>query len=337
MSNLVYVKGTNSVSFAVDGKLTVIPKSHVNFYNILDALETGDMEKVKPLLVDTRQAISNSTDGVIKFRDNQLWFEGEPLHLSITVRIIALIRDGFDVKPLLNFLRNLLDNPSARAKEELYNFLSVNNLPITADGHFIAYKMITADYKDIYTRKMDNSVGATPKMDRADVDPDKHETCSVGLHFAALHYVTSGSYGSRSGGHRLVAVKVNPRDVVAIPTDYNNSKGRACEYTILRELDWDERLPVNTTGFNFLSDKDEADNAGDDGAALVLTPSGAIVPNRASAWTDEEIRKVKRLLAQPDANLASVSRETATVLSRQMCRRQVGRIRDGEVGKHITI
>ena len=31
-------------------------------------------------------------------------------------------------------------------------------------------------------------------------------------------------------------VKINPRDVVSIPTDYNNSKGRACRYEVIGEL-----------------------------------------------------------------------------------------------------
>lgn len=28
-------------------------------------------------------------------------------------------------------------------------------------------------------------------------------------------------------------VKVNPKNVVAIPSDYNNMKGRACEYEVI--------------------------------------------------------------------------------------------------------
>jgi hypothetical protein len=33
-----------------------------------------------------------------------------------------------------------------------------------------------------------------------------------------------------------VILKINPRDVVSIPSDYNNSKGRACRYEIAGEL-----------------------------------------------------------------------------------------------------
>jgi hypothetical protein len=33
-----------------------------------------------------------------------------------------------------------------------------------------------------------------------------------------------------------VIVKINPRDVVSIPTDYNNAKGRACRYEVIGEV-----------------------------------------------------------------------------------------------------
>ena len=338
MSKIPFVKNRDSVTFYVDGAPKIISKAHINYYNILDALESGtDIESIKPMLVEVRQSIADSSDGLIAYEDGKLIFDGKPLHNALTTRIVSLMRDGFDVGPMVNFLRNLLDNPSKTAVDELYLFMESCNLPITADGHFIAYKMIRNDWTDKHSGTMDNSVGATVKMRRNEVDDKRHNTCSDGLHFASLHYVTNGNFGSRNRGDRLVALKINPRDVVSIPSDYNNSKGRACEYLVLRELDWDERLPVNNTGFRFL-DEEEATAAGDDGAVLVLTPSGAVSTKaKPQVWTDDEIRKVKRMLAEPDATLSGISRETATVLSRRMDRRQIARIRDGEYGAHVTI
>lgn len=335
--HIAFVTSRDSVAFSLDGSPVIIPKSHMNYFRILETLESGDLDAVRPLLVSVKQAIADSSDGSITFVDDKLWFEGEELHTSMLPRIIGLIRDGLNVQPLTNFLRNILDNPSQRAREELYAFMEVNNLPVTPDGYFIAYKMVNADFTDIYTGTMDNSPGATPKMKRSDVDPDKDQTCSVGLHFAALHYVRNGSYGSRDNGHRLVAVKINPRDVVAIPSDYNNSKGRACQYLILRELDWDSCLPVNTVGFKLFEGEDAAD--ANEAAAeasgvdvLTLTPSGAVQSRPGvSLYTDADIRRVKVLLAEPDASLTGVSKETG------MSRRQVARIRDGEVGAHVLI
>ena len=77
---------------------------------------------------------------------------------------------------------------------------------------------------------MDNSVGKIVEMERNEVDDDKDRTCSTGLHFCSESYLNS------FGGERTVIVKINPRDVVSIPSDYNDSKGRACRYEVIGEL-----------------------------------------------------------------------------------------------------
>jgi hypothetical protein len=52
------------------------------------------------------------------------------------------------------------------------------------------------------------------------------------LHFCSLDYL------SHFGGHdsRTVVLKINPRDVVSIPADYNATKGRTCRYEVIGEL-----------------------------------------------------------------------------------------------------
>jgi hypothetical protein len=77
---------------------------------------------------------------------------------------------------------------------------------------------------------MNNSVGQVVEMERNTVDDDKDRTCSSGLHFC------SQSYLAHFGGERTVIVKINPRDVVSIPSDYNDAKGRACRYEVIGEL-----------------------------------------------------------------------------------------------------
>jgi hypothetical protein len=189
---------------------------------------------------------------------------------------------------------------------------------------------------DKYSGTVDHTPGETPKMRRNEVDDKRHNTCSDGLHFASLHYVTDGGYGNRNSGDRLVALKINPRDVVSIPSDYNNSKGRACEYHVLRELNWDERLPVHNTGFRLVNeDESEPDiqlSSDSSQPALILTPTGAVQPRPGvRVYTDDDIRYVKRKFQDPDNSLTSLSKETG------ISRRQLARIRDGEVGAHITV
>jgi len=145
--------------------------------------------------------------------------------------MIDMLRDGFNIEPLAKFMVNLNDNPSNRAVTELYGFLEVSQLAITPEGNFVAYKMISDDYKDTYTGKMDNRIGAVVKMDRNQVNEDKDQTCSHGLHFCGRGYL--GSYP----GSRTVILEINPADVVSIPSDYDNHKGRCCKYTVIGELE----------------------------------------------------------------------------------------------------
>ena len=71
-------------------------------------------------------------------------------------------------------------------------------------------------------------------MERYNVDDNKDNTCSTGLHFCSKDYLNS------FGGERTVIVKINPRDVVSIPSDYNATKGRACRYEVVGEIDQDK-------------------------------------------------------------------------------------------------
>jgi hypothetical protein len=148
--------------------------------------------------------------------------------------MIEMLQEDFPVAPLVNFMENLMQNPSMNSVNELYGFLEKNNLPITSDGHFLAYKKVRENYLDCHSGTMDNSVGKIVEMERNQVDDVADRTCSTGLHFCSEDYL------NHFGGERIMIVKVNPRDVVSIPSDYNRSKGRACRYEVVGELGADQ-------------------------------------------------------------------------------------------------
>jgi hypothetical protein len=80
---------------------------------------------------------------------------------------------------------------------------------------------------------MDNSIGKIVEMERNEVDDNKDQTCSTGLHFCSQDYLPHFGNGYDS---RVVILKINPADVVSIPSDYNNAKGRACKYEVVGEI-----------------------------------------------------------------------------------------------------
>jgi hypothetical protein len=75
-----------------------------------------------------------------------------------TGTIMDMIQQGYPFEPMLNFLDNMSQNPSDHAIVELFEFMENKNMPITPDGHFLAYKAVKSDYKDIYSSTFDNSV-----------------------------------------------------------------------------------------------------------------------------------------------------------------------------------
>jgi hypothetical protein len=155
-----------------------------------------------------------------------------------------MVGDGFEPQPMINFIENLYRNPSHTAVNELFLFLDKAQLPITADGYFIAYKIVKNDYKDIYSGKMDNSVGNIVSMPRNEVDDKRENTCSKGLHFCSRDYLDS--YGSSNrDDDRCLLVKIDPAEVVSIPSDYDNAKGRTWRYEVVGEVatGWRATLP----------------------------------------------------------------------------------------------
>ena len=65
---------------------------------------------------------------------------------------------------------------------------------------------------------------------RSQVNDNPNQTCSTGLHFCSQNYLGHFS------GARVMILKINPRDVVSIPTDYDFSKGRCCRYEVIGEI-----------------------------------------------------------------------------------------------------
>ncbi len=227
-----YILQGNNLTVVIDNKPHTINKSHITFEKVKEAIKAGDWTLVKDI-IEPKKVILNFGKGNVSIQGETFYWKGEEMHNALSVRMIAMLQEGFSVEPLVLFMENLMENPSKRAVTELYGFLEKNSLPITPDGHFLAYKKVREDYKDIHSGKMDNSVGKTVEMERNKVDDDKDRTCSTGLHFCSQEYLPN--FGN-STSHKVMILKINPRDVVSIPSDYNNSKGRACCYVVVGEV-----------------------------------------------------------------------------------------------------
>ena len=197
-----------------------------------------DDEQAAIAMINQDRAIADWTNHTqtMMVRDRSVYFrpgveeQWRPVHNVLVDRIMEMRKQGFNPQPMINFLYNLEKNPSEDSKVELYGFLEFNRLPITLDGHFLAYKKVRHDWMDVHTGTISNKPGTPVSMPRDKVDADRTRTCSTGLH------VCSGGYLNSFGGARTLLIKVNPEHVVSVPIDYKNSKMRVCKYYVVREL-----------------------------------------------------------------------------------------------------
>lgn len=224
-----YILQGSNLTVVIGNKPHTVSKSHITYSKVVEAIKSNDWQKVQDL-IEPKQVVLNYGQGNVSVQGDTLYWKGKPMHNALATRMIAMLQDEFPIEPLVNFMENLMSNPSKQAVTELYGFLEKNNLPITPDGHFLAYKRVRENYFDCHTGTMDNSVGMIVEMERNEVDDNRNNTCSAGLHFCSESYLKS------FGGARTVIVKINPRDVVSIPSDYNDAKGRACRYEVIGEV-----------------------------------------------------------------------------------------------------
>lgn len=245
----VIITGSGKIAATINGQSYTIDTDHPRYQQALDAVRRKDWTGFVNLVNISQQVQSYFNGTSVTIKDGAIEYQGQVIHNTLTKRILNFMREGLPHEPLLNFFKNLMQNPSKRAVDELYDFLEAGELPITEDGHFLAFKNVRSNYFDIHSGKFDNSVGKVCEMPRNGVDEDKDRTCSAGLHFCSIKYLP---HFSDSNGGKTMIVKINPRDVVAIPADYNNTKGRCARYEVVAEYkeDWRSKLQRDESGWD---------------------------------------------------------------------------------------
>lgn len=172
-------------------------------------------------------------------------YHGELLPAPLAQKVFSLIEQNLPVTLLEKFWENLKQNPSYNSVRELYDFLSYKELPITEDGCFLAYRGLQDDFYSVsgnlQTKVLQgtvnskgqiyNGVGEHIEVQRNCVDDNRENHCSFGVHAGSWDYARNWSRG------KMVVVKINPKDVVSVPSDYDCQKLRCCAYTVVSEVE----------------------------------------------------------------------------------------------------
>lgn len=309
-----YILGSDSITVFHNGKPYTINRQAETFSMVLDAIKSKNVDKLEEAL-DIKKKIVKSLQKVngLTIDGNSIKFNDREITGLIASRILESIRLGLDITPMTKFIENLMKNPSKRAVDELFGFMEACELPVTEDGHFLAYKRVRDDYRDVHSGTLDNSVGKVLQMERNLVDEDRHNTCSYGLHFCSYSYL------KHFGGERIVVLKINPADVVAIPADYNNAKGRTCRYEVVDELVvGTDSLPV---------EKIEA-NATKKYGTIQPTVTNKNITG--AKITEDNVIEIRNLFGEGYFTIEELMEEY------KLSRRQVKRIINRESWKHVV-
>lgn len=229
---------TNTLNVLIDNRFRSLPSTHPGFTPASALLRSGiknvaDLDALRELL-DIPLFIAKITHGLLQCSDTAVLWDGQPLHTYATGKLLSMLGTGDDVLPLVRFIEKSMQNPVAAARDELYQWMEVGGMPLMPDGRFAAFKRVNDDYSSTRTgpngEVIMNRVGDKPSMPRDEVDPDRRNTCSRGLHFCSYGYLP------HFGGKRVMILAVDPADVVAIPEDYGITKGRAWTYEVVGEV-----------------------------------------------------------------------------------------------------
>lgn len=244
-----HVINEKTITVILDNRPKSISTNHPNFVKIKALLVSGDHDQI-PDLVDIKVSIEKIGNGDIEIIGDCVRFQGRLVPNYQAEKLISMYRQGHsNINPLKNFVVRLMSNPSARAREEFARFADYKELPFDEDGFIYAYKGVDDELWSISgnkeTRvvsgkvneagKIWNGVNETIEVAREDVDDDCNRHCSYGLHAGSFDYATGF-------GTRTVLVKIDPKDVVSVPTDHDGQKVRVCKYIVVSEYKRDKDI-----------------------------------------------------------------------------------------------
>jgi hypothetical protein len=247
-----FIVTADGVAGMAESKPFTADKSHPNYTAIVEAIKAGQFNKIHGLVniaASVAKELKKATkvDGTnrvdVDVEAGIVFFDGKELHNAVTQHIIDMLRDGFNVKPMVHFLDNLMNNPSKRVIDRIFDWMQAGKMPVTEDGCFLAFKRVRDDLKSFYDGTTNHVIGQMTSMPRYECDDNNQNTCSSGLHFCSQGYLPS----YHGGQGRVLVLKINPADVVSIPVEYGTHKGRACQYFIMDELKNENRTTVETS------------------------------------------------------------------------------------------
>ena len=214
-----------------------VNESDENYNKIKKLLNGKSKNKLKTIekLINTpMNTITEAISEVKGFSINKnvITYNGDAVEPFFGSKILEFRNAKKPYEYLLKFYERVNQNPSTNSRKQLFKFLTHNEFPFTEDGCFIAFKSIKQNFTDHHSGKMDCSIGTIAEMPREQVQDDPNSACSTGLHIGTFKF--ANDFGGNN--NIMVAVLVDPKDVVSVPHDSHHQKCRCCRYKILKTI-----------------------------------------------------------------------------------------------------
>ena len=293
-----YIINDKSIVIFHDNKPVKVEKTAPEYNRVTAAFELPESEQEDAIAEILNKKLGQFEEQGFTINPDTVTYEGERLPTALADKVRSIAREGLPVKLFVNFWKNLQANPSANSVRQRYDFLSYKELPITEDGCFLAYKGVNRDswscHGNLKTKvlqgevdkqgRIKNEVGKTIEVLRRDVDDERSNHCSFGLHVGSLDYAESFANG------RVLIVKVNPADVVSVPNDCSCQKCRVAKYEVLDSYETEIKCAVTDEDGNpILSEDDEEANE------IIDRVEGYLAKKRETSTSDGEAVSVQQI------------------------------------------
>ena len=243
---IAYTVNNEVIVVIVDGVSRVVPRGTAQASQLLAALKQTPIDERKvAMLADLKSALAAYAGGDCEIlASGDVIRHGEKIDPVFAAMVIRNFEAGTPYDHILKCFDLLDANPSQKVKQMLPGFLKHGGMPITAEGHILAYKAARKDMYSIYagdstklvTGRADEAghiyygVGEKIRVKRNYVEDDPGKPCGPGLHSGSEEYALSWA---RSNDGLMLIVDVDPADVVSVPEDSDGQKMRSCAYGIV--------------------------------------------------------------------------------------------------------
>ena len=302
-----YIINNSGIVLFIDNKPLKFERGSMQYAKILEKFDLPEAEQDAAIREVIQKTSPNAEKNGFKISPESVSYLGEELPQSLADKVRAIHEEGLPLSLFEKFWQNLQLNPSASSVRELYEFLSYKELPLTEDGCFLAYKGLDSNFWSISGNKVTkvingqtnksgnifNGVGEKIEVRRWDVDDNRTNHCSFGLHVGSLDYARGFAQGT------VVVVKINPKDVVSVPNDYNCQKCRVSAYEVVSIFEQEITAPVVDADNNPIEDESNAGRSD-----FISRVERYLANKEAQGFKEVTIRSIQNSFSPeyPDAN-----------------------------------